>query len=70
MSQAGIIRVLKKARRPMTAREIAKKLGITESSMGKSLKRLIQFGEVGVAGTINRGKYAKYVKTYKLLTKT
>jgi len=69
MSQAGIIKVLKKARRPLTAREIAKKLNIRESSMGKSLRRLLQYGEVEIAGTVNKGMRAKYVKTYRLKVK-
>lgn len=69
MGQADIIMVLKEAKRPLTVREIAKKLNITASSVGKSLRGLVRFGEVEVAGTISRSKHAKCVKIYRLVRK-
>jgi len=67
MSQADIIKVLKKAKKPLTVREIAEKLSISEASVGRSLRMMIRFGEVKIAGTISRGKHTKCVNTYTLV---
>jgi len=46
MSQAEVIKILKRAKKPMTVDEIAKELGITRAGTHNNVRQLKKHGEV------------------------
>jgi len=46
MSQAQVIRVLEKAKKPLTTKQIAARLRVTTNNVSKNIRKLVEYKEV------------------------